>query len=162
VQPPDPPAPAEPPRPVHTAPPAAHEPAARNIQLEVGAGERKIEVRLQERAGEVRLAVRTPDGNLAETLRDHLPSLSARLEQSGFHADQWRAGEAGGHLRALEVEKGQARSSRDSDPSSRGNGGQPDPRDSSREREQPHRDPSRNRVQNQKGKGFAWFMSSQQ
>jgi hypothetical protein len=90
---------------------AAAEPAtaprspAREIRLELAGTERRVEVRLAERAGEVRVAVRTPDGNLAEALRDHLPALSARLEQSGFHADQWRAGEAQTGQRTIELER---------------------------------------------------------
>ncbi|GEM_PF-3269576 len=60
---------------------------ARDIRLQVGAGERTVDVRVSERAGEVQVAVRTADSRLAGTLRDDLPVLAARLEQSGFRAE---------------------------------------------------------------------------
>jgi hypothetical protein len=81
------------PEPNHAAAPPRPEPAqpappARDIRLQVG-GERRVDVRVTERAGEVQVAVRTPDSRLAGALRDELPALSARLEQSGFRADIW-------------------------------------------------------------------------
>jgi hypothetical protein len=82
--------PAEP----HRTPASAPEPApavspARDIRLQVTGGERRVDVRLTERAGQVQVSVRTPDSQLAGALRDDLPSLSARLEQSGFRAETW-------------------------------------------------------------------------
>jgi hypothetical protein len=85
------PAPAEPHRPATALPPeiAPLQPAARNIRVQVSSEEHRVEVRLSERGGEVRVAVRTPDSQLAGALRDQLPALSARLEQSGFRAETW-------------------------------------------------------------------------
>jgi hypothetical protein len=37
----------------------------------------------------VLVAVRTPDNRLAGQLREDLPALSTRLEQSGFRAEVW-------------------------------------------------------------------------
>lgn len=71
-------------------PPETPQPAspARDIRLQVN-GEQRVDVRLTERAGEVQVAVRTQDPRLAGALRDELPALSARLEQSGFRAEAW-------------------------------------------------------------------------
>jgi hypothetical protein len=138
---------------------AVQEPVARDIRLELGGNGNRVEVRLQERAGEVRLAVRTPDAALAESLRDHLPSLSDRLEQSGFRADQWRAGEAAGSLRPLEVGNS-VRSTQGFRQHAGGNQGQGSPRDPSQERQQPQRGAARDRIRNQKGREFAWLLST--
>jgi len=62
---------------------------AREIQVQVNRGEQRVDVRLTERSGEVLVAVRTPDTQLAGTLREDLPSLSSRLEQSGFRTETW-------------------------------------------------------------------------
>lgn len=85
------PAAAEPHRPAAALPPeiAPLQPAARNIRVQVSSEEHRVEVRLSERGGEVRVAVRTPDSQLAGALRDQLPALSARLEQSGLRAETW-------------------------------------------------------------------------
>ncbi len=104
--------------------PAASEstgPVAHDIKLELtGAGPR-VEVRLVERAGEVHVAVRTPDGRLADALRDDLPALAARLEQSGFHGSEWRTGTAGGGQRTLEIDHtGGAAREFQGDPNGRG------------------------------------------
>jgi hypothetical protein len=125
------------------------------LQL-AGAGQR-VEVSLAERAGEVQVSVRTPDGVLAQSLRDHLPALSARLEQSGFHADSWRAGEtqAGGRPAEGERAAGGAQQSREH------SGGQ---RQSQQNREQARdpRDSAGGRNRKGKGKEFAWLMSPEQ
>jgi hypothetical protein len=66
--------------------------AARDIQFQVNQGGQRVDVRLTERSGEVHVSVRTPDAQLAGTLREDLPALSAKLEQSGFRAETWRPG----------------------------------------------------------------------
>jgi hypothetical protein len=68
---------------------------ARDITLRLNEGDQRVDVRLVERQGDVRVEVRTPDAGLAGDLRRDLPSLAARLEQSGIRADAWR-GESGG------------------------------------------------------------------
>jgi hypothetical protein len=64
----------------------------RDIQFRVNQGGQRVDVRLTERGGEVHVSVRTPDAQLAGTLREDLPLLSAKLEQTGFRAETWRPG----------------------------------------------------------------------
>src|SRR5205823_2302833 len=71
--------------------------AARDIRLEVSAGDQRVEVRLRERAGDVHVTVRTPDAGLAGALREDLPALSTRLNESGFRAETWRPDAPAGH-----------------------------------------------------------------
>jgi len=131
-------------------------PVARDIRLEVASADRKVEVRLVERAGELHIAVRTPDDRLAEGLREHLPLLASRLEQSGFRADEWRAASATGTERRLDV-AGSASASTDAkqqrDPSGNGQ----EQRD-----QQPHppREIDEPKHIKQKGAEFAWLMES--
>jgi hypothetical protein len=132
-------------------------PIARDIRLEVGSPDRKVEVRLVERAGEVRVAVRTPDDRLAEGLREQLPQLSSRLEQSGFHADEWRAAAPGGAERRLDVEDAAAGS-----PDTRQQGS---PHDRGQERREgepraPRDQEQQSRRNPEKGTPFAWLMES--
>jgi hypothetical protein len=55
-----------------------------SIDLKVsGADNSQVDVRVSQRAGDVQVTVRTPDGDLAQSLRQHLPELSDRLAQSG-------------------------------------------------------------------------------
>ena len=66
--------------------------AVHDIRLQINGGDQRVDVRIVERGGDVHVAVRTPDANLAGTLREDLPSLSARLEETGFHAETWHTG----------------------------------------------------------------------
>jgi hypothetical protein len=75
---------------------AKPEPAARDIKLQVSEEGQRAEVRLVERGGVVQMSVRTPDAKLAGTLREDLPSLSAKLENAGFRAEVWRPAAAAG------------------------------------------------------------------
>lgn len=128
-------------------------PVARDIRVEVAGGEQKVELRLVERAGQVQFAVRTTDNGLAGSLREHLPSLSARLEQSGFHTDHWHVAEAGGERR-LDVSSSTESSWRGADQESRG-------REQSDERRQQQQQPHADRRQSQqKGRPFEWLMQS--
>ncbi|HMD70435.1 MAG TPA: hypothetical protein VKF41_03790 [Bryobacteraceae bacterium] len=68
---------------------------ARDMQFAVGGGDQRVEVRLAERGGELHVAVHTPDQRLAGSLRDDLPSLTARLESAGLRAETWHAGSSG-------------------------------------------------------------------
>ncbi len=67
-------------------------PMAHEIKLQLNGGDQRVEVRMVERGGDVHVDVRTPDARLAGALREDLPALSARLEQSGFHAENWHTG----------------------------------------------------------------------
>lgn len=138
--------------------PPAVEPTARDIRLELAGPGRRVEVRLEERAGEVRVSVRTPDGALADTLRDHLPALSERLEQNGFRADQWRAADGSGGTRPLEVQRLAGGSTSEGRQQQTGRGDEQSPQQQSGRQREP-REEGRP-VRNQKGKSFAWLMSS--
>jgi hypothetical protein len=151
------PRPAEPMHPAAVHPPAA-EPTVRDIRLELAGPGQKVEVRLEERAGEVRVSVRTPDGALAETLRDHLPALSARLEQSGIRADQWRAADGPGETRSIEVPRAAGSGASEGRQHQPGSGGEQSPRQQPGRQREPRGENQTNR--NQKGKSFAWLMSS--
>jgi hypothetical protein len=132
-------------------------PVARDIRLEVGDPERKVEVRVVERAGEVRVAVRTPDDRLADGLREQLPSLSSRLEQSGYRADEWRVAAGAGGERRIEVEAAAAGSA------DARQHGQPQERGQERRdgEPRPHHDPDEeSRRQKEKGSQFSWLMES--
>ncbi len=129
-------------------------PVAHDIKLELAGAGPRVEVRLVERAGEVHVAVRTPDGRLAEAMRDDLPALAARLEQTGFHGNEWRTGTAGGGQRALEIDRtGAGAREFQEDPGGRG-------------RQQPGEDKGQERQHAQaqtagsRSKGFASLISS--
>jgi hypothetical protein len=80
---------------VHTGDPDPLPGTARDIRIEIKHEGRSVEVRLTERAGDVRVAVRTPDTRLAGDLRQDLPALTSRLEQSGYRTAAWHPGESG-------------------------------------------------------------------
>lgn len=62
----------------------------RELSLQISsAGDQKVDVRLVERAGEVHVSVRTPDAELAHEMRQELGSLTGKLAQSGFGAEQF-------------------------------------------------------------------------
>jgi hypothetical protein len=139
--------------PVTPAPPTA---AAREITLQVGGdGDQRVEVRVTERAGDVYVAVRTPDSRLAGELRQDLPALATRLEQSGFHATAWQPA-AGERQRLVDPQAGAP--SQDSHSQSRQNGReqQDDPQQQKQKRE----NPASPAQQNEKGKDFEWLLSS--
>jgi hypothetical protein len=129
-------------------------PIARDIRLEVAGGDRKVELRVIERAGEVQVAVRTPDERLAGTLRENLPQLSSRLEQSGFRADQWRAADAGGAERRLDVQSPTESSGR----APEHHGGNEQQRQQQEERRPQPAD--ERRKSQEKGTAFEWLMQS--
>jgi hypothetical protein len=135
-------------------PPPKPSPVARDIRLEVGGAGPKVEVRLVERAGEVQLAVRTGDERLAGTMREHLPLLSSRLEQSGFRADQWRAAESGAPERRLDVHSAAESSGRAPDHNP---GGGRERREDQPQRRQPAGEPTKPK---EKGSAFEWLMQS--
>jgi hypothetical protein len=130
--------------------------SAHEIKLEVAGGERRVEVRLSERAGEVRVAVRTPDGQLAGSLRENLPELATRLAETGLRSEMWRpAAPAAGEWRHTSQTPA-GNPAQDADQQSKGNGGgaQGDSRQQNPQNSQEHK------AQKEKGKDFAWLMSS--
>jgi Flagellar hook-length control protein FliK len=72
-------------------PPAAPTLRPHSIEIQVpGAGGQQVDVRVSQRAGNVDVTVRTPDNEIAQSLRQHLPELSERLSQSGVNGDVWQ------------------------------------------------------------------------
>jgi len=131
--------------------------AAHDIKLQVsGDGEPRVEVRVTERGGDVFVAVRTPDGRLAGELRQDLPALATRLEQSGFHATTWQPA-AGERQRLADLQAGAP--AQDSQSQSRQNGReqQRDPQDQKRQGPENPDNPAQAKEQ---GKDFAWLLSS--
>lgn len=127
----------------------------RDIKLDLGTGDGRVEVRVADRGGELKVAVHTPDERLASDLRDHLPSLSSRLEQSGLRAETWHAAAAGNADRL----RPQTASSSDS-PSP---GGQDHPQGREQQEDNPPRRsrPAAGTLPNEeKGDHFAWLMDS--
>jgi hypothetical protein len=131
-------------------------PAARDIRIEVAGPERKVEVRLVERGGEVHLSVRTPDNRLASSLREDLPALSTRLEESGFRAEEWRTAEHDQVLRRLDPAGSSASSSDTPDEGRQQRGGHDQRHDDSPE----PRETRESRRNKEKGTPFAWLMES--
>jgi hypothetical protein len=161
AQPGDPAGPPEPPSAasrIEPEPPAA--PAApRDIQLELTNGGQRVEVLVADRGGDVHVAVRTSDTDLAGALREDLPALSARLEQTGLRAEAWHTQTPAGDRRP-EGERPPPASAGDphgqpaQDP--RGQPGDSQRRPAPQAKPGPQDQPQ----QKEKGKEFAWFMSS--
>ncbi|MCU1236656.1 MAG: hypothetical protein JWP63_4623 [Candidatus Solibacter sp.] len=122
--------------------------SARDIKLEVSDGEHRLEVRLSERGGEVRVAVRTADSHLAGELRDNLPQLASRLAENGMRSELWRPTDA--HAGNL---------SQEGDSQSRGQFGDTQG-DAEQRQAQDLQDLQEQKTHKEKGKDFAWLMSS--
>jgi hypothetical protein len=87
--------------------PKAVTPAAHDIKLELNSGGQRVEVSLTERGGDIHVAVRSSDARLSDAMRQDLPALTSKLEQSGFRADAWQPGAAAsGERRAVDVAAG--------------------------------------------------------
>ncbi len=154
-------APASPPPAVAAAPAAAapespKPAAARDIKLELqGQGDQRVEVRVSERAGAMRVEVRTPDSGLAGDLRQDLPALAARLEQTGFRADTWHSAGAAERQRTAEAAPGSASQNSERQPGQNGGQRQRDPQQQPKPRTPENQAPSQNA-----GKDFAWLFST--
>jgi hypothetical protein len=62
-----------------------------SIDLRLGdKGAEQVDIRVSQRAGDVQVTVRTADGDLAQSLRHHLPELSERLSQEGMTGNFWQ------------------------------------------------------------------------
>jgi len=141
-------------------PPAAPKPAgaARDIKLQLaGAGPQRVDVHLTERAGQVQVAVRTPDSHLAGTLRDNLPTLSARLAESGIRSEAWHPSAPATEPQRT-GETSRSGQSQDHNPQS---GGQHQEQQSGGEPRRPKL-PEAPMERKEKGKDFTWFMSTLQ
>jgi hypothetical protein len=72
-------------------PPAAPSVRPHSIEIQVpGHAGEQVDVRVSQRAGDVEVTVRTPDNDLAQSLRQHLPELSDRLNQADTTAQIWQ------------------------------------------------------------------------
>lgn len=137
------------------APKAAAAGPAREIQLELRDADARVNVRLVERAGTVQVDVRTPDSHLAGALRDDLPALSARLEQSGLRAETWHDAPAAAGARIRMAEPAASTGFQSSQNESRQEDGGRDPHDG-----QPQ-DKRQNQPQRE-SKEFSWLYTSLQ
>jgi hypothetical protein len=136
----------------------AHTAAAHDIKLQVGGdGEQRVEVRISERGGDVFVAVRTPDSRLSGDLRQNLPALAARLEQSGFHATTWQPGASGVRERIAEPQSGA--SGQDSQGQARQNGREQQ-RDRQEQKEKGAANPANAAQPNEPGRDFASLLSA--
>jgi hypothetical protein len=109
-----------------------------------------------ERGGDVHVAVRTPDTRLAGELREDLPALASRLEQSGFHAETWRPAAAGGQHFA---DPRAGATAQDAQGQS-GQNGREQPRDPQEQNPKDPENPDNPSQPKEPGKDFAWLLSS--
>jgi len=136
--------------------PAGTATVPRDIKLELSSGGQRVEVRVADHGGDVHVAVRTSDAHLAGALREDLPALSSRLEQSGLRADAWHTTPSADHSRRdLDSPAGShpQNSHSQQHPDSREQQGQPERQRPRIYEDQPNRKEKR-------GKEFEWFMSS--
>jgi hypothetical protein len=142
---------------IQTKPEALKAPPVRDMKFEVVGVDRRVEVRVSERLGEMKMTVRTPDVNLATTLRENLPALSTRLAESGFKSETWHPAAPSTSTWKHTTESSQGGGFQDSNTP---------PRDQRREsqdgsgQQHPKRPHEPLPQQQQKGRDFAWLMSS--
>jgi hypothetical protein len=130
--------------------------SVRNMKFEVSGGDRRVEVRLSDRGGEVKLTVRTPDAPLAGALRENLPALSARLAENGLKNETW-------HPAATATEEWRHSGQTATGNASQDANSQPRQHDQNPQQEAGQRQPSSPQevaTKKEKGKDFAWLMSS--
>ncbi len=137
-------------------PEAVKAPLVRDMKFEVTAGQQRVEVRLSERAGDVKMTVRTADEPLANTLRENLPALSARLAESGLKSEAWHPVASSNNELRHTAQSAARGASQDADAQP----GQQDrePPDGAGQRRP--KSPQEATPQKEKGKDFAWLMSS--
>jgi hypothetical protein len=141
---------------IQTKPEAAKATSVRDLKFEVIGVDRRVEVSVSERHGEMKMTVRTPDANLATTLRENLPALSTRLAESGFKNETWHPAASSTNEWQHTTESSRSGAFQDSNPP---------PREQHRESQDGsgHHHPKRDQEplpQQQKGRDFAWLMSS--
>jgi hypothetical protein len=141
-------------------PEALKAPVVRDMKFEVTGGQQRVEVRLSERAGEVKMTVRTADEPLADTLRENLPALNARLAESGFKSEAWHPAASSTNELRHAAESGARGGSHETNQDADAQQRQQDrePPDGAAQR-RPH-SPQEAAPQKEKGKDFSWLMSS--
>jgi hypothetical protein len=131
-----------------------------DMKFEVTGGQQRVEVRLSERAGEVKMTVRTADEPLANTLRENLPALSARLAESGFKSEAWHPAASSTDELRHTAESGARGASHDTSKDADAQPRQQDrePPDGAAQRRP--KSPQEAAPQKEKGKDFSWLISS--
>lgn len=106
----------------HAEAPAPAESAAKSVQplkeLSMQVSEphqQKVEVRMVDQAGELRVSVHTGDSDLVHGLRQGLPELVGKLEDTGFKAETWRPAESAGPAAPTAETKNASNNSRNDD-----------------------------------------------
>jgi hypothetical protein len=132
----------------------------RDMKFEVIGGQQRVEVRLSERAGEVKMTVRTADEPLANTLRENLPALSARLAESGFKSEAWHPAASSTDELRHTAGSGARGASHDTNKDADAQPRQQDrePADGAAQRRP--RSPQEAATQKEKGKDLSWLISS--
>jgi hypothetical protein len=131
---------------------------AHDIQLHLDSNDTRVNVRLVERGGEVRVDVSTPDNRMSGVLRDDLSSLTARLEQNGFHAETWHPASAAAAERERAAEPSasvEAQPQQQQGQQDRG-----EPQQQQQQRQQHPRQSARYPQSQQQPKDFSWLLSS--
>ncbi len=139
-----------------TAPEVAKGSPVRDMKFELTGGDQRVEVRLSDRGGEVKMTVRTPDAHLATVLRENLPALSARLAESGYKSEAWHPAASSVGERTHTTDPSANNAFQDANPSPRQQDRQPQEQGGQRQGKNPE-EPA---PQKQKGRDFAWLMSS--
>jgi hypothetical protein len=141
-------------------PEALKTPGVRDMKFEVTGGQQRVEVRLSERAGEVKMTVRTADEPLANTLRENLPALSARLAESGFKSEAWHQAASSTNELRHTAESGTRGTSHDTNQDADSQPRQQDREASDGAAQRHPKDPQEAAPQKEKGKDFSWLISS--
>jgi hypothetical protein len=141
-------------------PEALKGPGVHDLKFEVTGGQQRVEVRLSERAGEVKMTVRTADEPLANTLRENLPALSARLAEGGFKSEAWHPSASSTDELRHTAEPGARGASHDTNKDADAQPRQQDrePPDGAAQRRP--KSPQEAAPQKEKGKDFSWLISS--
>ena len=141
-------------------PEALKAPEVRDMKFEVTGGQQRVEVRLSERAGEVKMTVRTADEPLANTLRENLPALSARLAESGFKSEAWHPAASSTNELRHTAESGARGVSHDTNQDADAQPRQQDRQAPDGAAQRRPKSPQEVAPQKEKGKDFSWLMSS--
>jgi hypothetical protein len=141
-------------------PEAVKGPAVHDMKFEVTGGQQRVEVRLSERAGEVKMTVRTADEPLANTLRENLPALSARLAESGFKSEAWHPAASSTNELRHTAESGARGASHDTNQDADAQPRQQDRQAPDGAAQRRPKSPQEVAPQKEKGKDFSWLMSS--
>lgn len=75
---------------LESKPEAATAEPVRNVHMQVvGDNNSRVDVQLIDRGGALHVSVKSGDVNLAQSLQEHMPELTSRLEQQRFQAEVW-------------------------------------------------------------------------